>query len=64
VLVVTTAMATYLGGFPFDAAGSCVAGGGDADNDGVHDVLIGAPGSDATLANAGGAYFQSAGGLP
>jgi hypothetical protein len=64
VLVVTTATATYLGGFPFDAAGSCVAGGGDADNDGVHDVLIGAPGSDATFANAGGAYFQSAGGLP
>ncbi len=60
----SAATATYLGGFPDDAAGTSVVGGGDADGDGDDDVLIGAPGNDATMANSGGAYFQSGGGLP
>jgi len=63
-LLPAAATATYLGGFPDDGAGACVIGGGDADGDGDDDVLIGAPGNDATMVNAGGAYFQSAGGLP
>jgi hypothetical protein len=60
----SSALATYLGGFPGDEAGTAVVGGGDVDGDGIDDVLIGAPANDATLPNAGAAYLQSAGGLP
>jgi hypothetical protein len=42
-----------------DGAGTALASGGDFDNDGISDVLIGAPGVDGTYPNAGRAYLFS-----
>jgi hypothetical protein len=49
----------FLGEGADDAAGTAVASGGDFDNDGISDVLIGAPGVDGTYPNDGRAYLFS-----
>ena len=49
--------ATYLGESDFDEAGYRVAGVGDVDGDGLDDLLISAPDSDAIAVNAGQAYL-------
>ncbi|MEM7204508.1 MAG: integrin alpha, partial [Planctomycetota bacterium] len=48
-----------LGEAPGDAFGTSVAGAGDFDGDGLADVVVGAPGSDAGGANAGRASVFS-----
>ena len=54
-----------LGEAPGDAFGTSVAGAGDFDGDGLCDVIVGAPGSDAGGANAGRAVvFSGATGAP
>lgn len=56
--------ASWTGEAAGDAAGASVAGLGDADGDGLDDVLVGAWGGDTTAANAGQAYVLLGGALP
>jgi hypothetical protein len=49
----------HLGAAAGDQFGRSVAGAGDVDGDGVDDILVGAPGSDAGAVNAGRAYVYS-----
>jgi hypothetical protein len=53
----TVADATFLGEYAFDQLGMMVSTAGDVNNDGIDDLLIGAPGFDATGADAGKAYL-------
>ena len=52
-----SATATLIGVMPYDQAGSSVSGAGDIDGDGLADVIVGAPGVDAAVANVGAAYI-------
>ncbi len=54
---------TYAGVAAGDLAGAAVAGGGDVDNDGVADLLVGAPGEAALSGGAGAAYLVRGGGM-
>ncbi len=49
--------ARLLGELQDDLAGTAVSGG-DVDNDGYADILVGAPGDDTTESNAGAAYLE------
>jgi hypothetical protein len=52
----SNASARFYGAAAGDGLGTGVAGGGDADNDGKDDLLIGATGSDG-VASGGGAVY-------
>ncbi len=53
------ALLTLTGEAANDRAGEDIAGGGDADGDGIFDLLIGAPGSDRGYSEAGRLYLVS-----
>ncbi len=56
-LGVGDAAATGLGLSPADNAGFCVSGGGDVDDDGYADLVVGAPNNDDAGAGAGAVYL-------
>ena len=53
----TEAFATFVGDEPGDWFGTAICGGTDVNDDGLDDVLIGAPGNDIAGDNAGAAYL-------
>ncbi|MDP2311101.1 MAG: MopE-related protein [Pseudomonadota bacterium] len=55
-LTATNAIASFYGALAGDTLGSGLASGGDADGDGVEDLLVGASGSDG-VASGGGAVY-------
>ncbi len=54
--LLTQANVTFAGAVPEGFAGWSVAGAGDVNGDGIRDVIIGAPGEEGELMNAGRAY--------
>ncbi|NHN47646.1 hypothetical protein G9464_08555 [Halostella sp. JP-L12] len=62
MLSASDADAAYHGESASDRAGWAVANAGDANDDGVDDVLVGAPQNNSTAPNAGAAYLVTDGG--
>jgi hypothetical protein len=63
-LTLSAADAYFQGEAYWDYAGVAVAGAGDVDGDGYHDMLVGASGNDSAASDAGAAYLVLGGRSP